>query len=224
MKRLLFLPIVAVCAASSSAIVVDSFSTPYFNTVNSGSWVDFQAGTMLSGERDVQFEVVSNPANTFSDLDINGAGQATFSNGFGMVSNTYLQYDRLGDEVGNTGPGFVLNNGGNGSALFNQFADAVRVSFLGNDLAVQVTAVLRLNGVILDQNSGVRSAGGGAGNLDIALNAGAMASADSLTFVFTGAPGADFAITELSTVPEPATLVALAVGLGLVRRAKSRRS
>lgn len=220
-RKLLFL-MVAAAAVPARAVVVDDFSNAYVNSVQSGTWVDFQTGSMLTGERDVMFDVVSNAFNVFADLSIDGAGTAVFGNGFGVSTRFMLQYDGLNDEAANTGPGTSLINAGSGSPILTGFNDSVRVSFIGNDLDVKVTAVARLNGAVLESNSALRAAGGGAGNLDIALSSANLAAADSLTLVFEGAPSADFAISEVSTVPEPATIIAL--GAGLVALARRRRS
>lgn len=224
MNRFLFLACAVSVASAAHAIVIDDFSVSYFNAVSSGTWVDFQTGGMLSGERDVMFEIVSNSFGQFADLDVNGAGQATFSNGFGVQSNIYLQYDGKNDEAANTGPGTSLINNGSGTALLGGFNNGFRVAFVGNDLDVTVTAIVRLNQAVIAQNSALRVANSGLGNLDIAMDSNALAVADSVTFVFSGVQNADFAVSSISTVPEPTTLVTLGLTLLAARRIRRGRA
>ena len=224
MKRTIFILALPLIGAQANAAIVDNFTVAYANSLQSGTWVDFQAGGMLGGERDVQLEVLNNPFNTFCDLDINGAGMAISSQGFGMTSNVYLQYDRTGDEAGNTGAGKFLTNGGTGVALLGGFNDTLRIGFIGNDLDVNVKAVARLSGAIIGSNSALRPGGSGVGTLDIAMSPAVLASADSLTFVFSGATNADFAISKIETVPEPLSLAVLGLGAALaVRRRRTTK-
>lgn len=220
MKKVAYLLLALCVTPVSRAVVIDDFSVSYFNAVQSGTWVDFQTGSMASGERDVMFQIVSNSFNQFADLDVTGAGQAVFSNGFGVQSNIFLQYDGVNDEATNTGPGTSLINNGTGVPLFAGFNDTLRVAFVGNDLDVTVTAIARQNQNIVGTNSALRAANSGAGNLDIAMDPNALAVADSVTFVFSGVANSDFAVTSLSTVPEPASMLGLAAGLLAIKRAR----
>ncbi|MBS1724210.1 MAG: hypothetical protein JSS66_14805 [Armatimonadetes bacterium] len=210
----------ALAGVGARAALIDDFSVSYFNSVQTGTWVDFQSGTMLSGERDVMFDVLSNPLGQFSDFDVDGLGHAIFSNGFGTSSNISLQYDGINDEAANTGPGKTLTNGGTGNALLSGFNDTLRVAFLDNDHDVMVTAVARLNGNVIGSNSATRFANSGIGNLDIAMNPNVLASADSLTFVFNGTSSSDYAISKIESVPEPASMTLAALLLGAIARRK----
>lgn len=216
MKKVALLFVFSLLGSLAHAIVIDSFGASYTNSVLTGTWVDVQTGTMLTGERDVQFEVVANPFSQFTDLDINGTGPAIFSTGFGVSSNYYFQYDLVGDEAGNFGPGKVLTNGGTGTPILSGANDRVRVHFLGNDLNVVVTLTTRLSGAVTGTASATRFAGSGAGDLDIFLSPALLGGADSLTFKFSGVTNADYAIDRIEAVPEPSSLLLLAAGFAAV--------
>lgn len=213
MKKVALLFGFALLGSVAHAVVIDSFGASYTNSVLTGTWVDVQTGSMLTGERDVQFEVLGNPFNQFTDLDINGSGSAVFSTGFGVDASFYFQYDLVGDEAGNFGPGKVLTNAGTGSPILSGTNDRVRVHFLGNDLNVVVTLTTRLSGSITGTSNATRLAGSGAGNLDLLMSPAILAAADSLTLKFSGATSADFAIDRVEAVPEPSSVLLLASGL-----------
>ncbi len=221
MKQLWTLLALGVAAASHAVTLIDDFTTPYTNSVQGGTWVDSHAATVLGGERDVQFAVTTNTFNQFSDLDIQGAGKAIMSNGFGMTSTFTLQYDRAGDEAGNTGPGKTLTNGGNGSALLAKGDNQLCITWLGNDLDVRVTAIARLSGNTLGSTSATRFANSGAGQMILGVTG--LDQADSITVVFAGVENADFGVANLKAVPEPGSGLALALAGGwLIRRRRSR--
>lgn len=212
-----------VAAAGSQAVTIDNFLTGAVSiAIQSGSFVAVQNGSMANGERDVEARVFSNPFNQFLDVNINN-GLNVVSNGFQTVSKVTLQYDANGDEVGNTGSGKFLTNGpGTGPLVASGSDDKIRVNFLGNDLNVKVTAVLRQNGVIQNVVMGNKAAGG-PGSLDLAVGAANLSTTDSLTLEFEADPSGDFALGGISTVPEPMTMVALAAGAGLLMRRRFKK-
>ncbi len=224
MKKVLLFCILASIGSSAHAIVIDTFSASYFNSVQTGTWVDVQTGSMLTGERDVQFEVLSNPLLQFSDLDINGSGPAIFDTGFNVTANYYFQYDTVGDEASNLGPGKVLTNGGGGTSILSGANDRIRVHFLGNDLNVTVTLVTRLSGVVTGTTSALRPGGSGVGDLDLLLSPTTLASTDSITLKFSGVTSADFAIDRVEAVPEPGAIIGLCAGLALLVLGKRRKT
>jgi len=215
--------LVAMCLVGSShAILVDNFATAGGTSISSGTIVGTNAGPgIIGGERDREQVVLANPLGQFLDVSI-GGGLHVVSNGFLMDSVVSLQYDGAGDEVGNTGVGNTLNHAGTG-ALAGAFAgDRVRIGWLGNDLKVDVRVELRKAGAVLSTNTVARAAMSGAGFQDIFMNSADMAMADSLTVRFHADPSGDFAIGRIETVPEPATMAALGLGLAAVSRRRRK--
>lgn len=206
-------------ACASQAILVDDFTTGGTGfTLQSGTGVFVGAGSMISGERDIYGEVLSNSLNQFLDINV-GSGLAVVSNGFNLDSIVRLQYDVIGDET--VGLGQSLNNNGSGSSL-GLTGDRVRVHFLGNDLTVNLVGTLRLSGGQL-QNVSANKLGGGAGFVDLVFQPSLLAQADSLTVEFHADPSGDFALGRIETVPEPASMTAIALGaLGLISRRKRK--
>lgn len=220
MKKIVLLAM-AGTVVTAHAVLVDDFSTSYTNSIGTGTWVDSQSGSMLGGERDVELAVLANTFSQFADTDIPGSAASIFSNGFGVESVTTYQYDRTGDEAGNMGPGKLLKNGGTGAALIGSPDTSVLIDWLGNDLRVVVDVTTRLNGSTLGTASGVRLAGSGAGSM--LINVLGLDKADSLTIAFHGDVNADFGISRIQTVPEPATLLGLTSLLaGAVLRRRNR--
>jgi hypothetical protein len=212
MKRVLLTGL-TIASSLAQAVLIDDFSVPCSNSILGSSWVGAQTGTMLSGERDVQLSISANPLNQFFDLDVPASGLLIVSNGFMSEGVATLQYDGVGDEVGNLGAGKILSYGGSGSPILGGSNDRIRIKFIGNDLDVKVTATSRLNGNILDSASATRSAGSGAGFLDLFVSSSALAAMDSLTLEFRGAPSADFALGSVEAVPEPTSTLVVVAGI-----------
>ena len=220
MKKLLILAGV-VSAGIANAVLIDDFGDPQFVTgLTGGSYVDSVFGTMLSGERDTEMLVLANPAGQFADLIVAG-NVMTYSNGFLMESILWLQYDVMGD----TTNGFAgdINNLVGTPGLLPGYNDRVELSWLGNDLDVLVAVVLRTGGVVTDTNFGVRLGGSGAGVQTIGINPAAAAAADSITIAFRARPSGDFALRRIETVPEPASMAAIGLGIaGLIARRRRK--
>lgn len=220
MRQILLVLAVAAIGASSSAVVIDDFTSgPYSNSIQSGTVIASQTGTMLGGERDTLMRVTNNPFNFDFEVVINN-GLAAISNDASVDSVFGLDYDGVGDESGGsgfaTGPGFGPLNW---SSL-----DRIRLNFLENDqdLALSVQ---------------VESVGGGAssGTFSVAANHSPftfdvlfsglsgnvnLSQVNRITFFFDGLPSADFALRDIQAVPEPASLTGLiaAAGILLARR------
>lgn len=209
----------SVITVSQAQDIIDDFSIPYSSTVISGSVSATQAGTMLSGERDVRVRVINNPiAGQAARVTITGSQLSVISNDFLVRSTLELQYDKVGDET--PGVNVQLNNGA-GTANLLGGNTQVDVRFLQNDLDVDILATLRNQGSIIAQISRTRAGGSGQGTES--FNFGPIAAqADSLTFTFGAQPSGDFALEGIEAVPEPATMTVL--GLGLAAMMRRRRN
>lgn len=221
MKRLALIGILSVAGVAGATQVDDFSSGAFMQSIMNGTFVLTSAGTMASGERDVELNVQGNPFNQFLDVKVDN-GLSVVSNGFGVVSKITLQYDVNGDEVGNTGAGRTLTNSGAGAGLALD-GDTVRVNFIGSDLGTTVKAILRKDGVQIASGIGVKNAGG-ASALDVFVGGAAMAEADSISIEFMADPSGDFALSSIETVPEPATLAALGLGVATLLRRKGKKS
>ena len=182
-------------------------------------------GAFLSGERDVEMRVLSNPFNQDYDVTITGGQLAVISQGFGTLARLTLQYDCPGDETPGTNVA-INNNGYTAGLLGNGANNMYRVKFLGNDLPVQVICTLRAaNGVVVASRTATRAALAGAGNLDFVFNPAEVAGSGSITFQFEADRSGDFALEgiEALPVPEPATMAALGLGVAAVIRRRNKK-
>lgn len=253
-NRLTF--IISSLTLSSSAlcqVVVDNFdpvnhahdftfgSSEYVNR----SFVRVFNGPMLGVERDVEY---------FQEVPTNAAGrpefytkyQPYFSSGqeyfsIGAVgpggslgrARGYIemQYDRNGDEVGNTGFDRHLRNVGTGQPFFvgDHYGLRLTTRSRGSDV-IQTTISLRSQGVIIASVGGTIGGSSAAWrNEDFLLPLEAMRQTDSITFHFDldagGFSDQIVFIDQIETiVPEPSTLALFGLsGLYLMSRARRQR-
>jgi hypothetical protein len=215
-----------VLGASASALVIDDFTSgPYSNTIQSGTVIASQTGTMLGGERDTLMRVTGNPFNLDFEVIING-GLAAISNDASVDSLFGLDYDGVGEETG--GEEFVRGPG-LGDLNLSGF-DRLRFAFLENDQDLALTVQFRTFGrgmsfgtFNVPQNhtpftfdvlfAGLNQQGAGADFSDI----------DRITIFFDGLPSADFALRDIQAVPEPATITALAAAVGILVARRRKR-
>lgn len=224
MKKALVLGLIGVVGAAQAQVIIDDFSVPYTKTIVSGSNVDAMSGAVLSGERDVEMRVTSNPFHQDYDLKITGSQLAVISTGFGLLSTLKLQYDGLGDEAGNTGANKLLNNSGALASGILGGNNNIQVRFLGNDQALNVSAILRKDGGIIGQIDKVRAAQSGIGAESFVFTAAQIAEADSLTLVIGSPRSGDYALEGVEAVPEPATMAALGAGLAALAARRRRKN
>lgn len=206
--------------ASSNAVLLDNFTTAGGNSILAGTYVGSNnGGGIIGGNRDYEMIMVANPLGQFFDVSFGGALEVT-SNGFLTDGDLVLQYD--GGPDATVGVGGNINNVGTGALAGAFNGDRVRVWFLGNDLPVTVTATTRVGGMITAANTAVRGALAGAGFLDIFLGGAALAGADSVSVKFDAQASGDYALSKIETVPEPATMLALAAGVALMARRRRK--
>lgn len=211
------------CASSFSfAVMIDDFTSGSDNaTIFTGSLVEFQGGSMVGGERDVEMRIFNNPQQQPMDYFI-GNGLEITSNGFGIDSRFTLQYDGRGDE---TYGGTSLNAGpGISPALDLSGQNRFRVNFVGNDLAVKVNAIV-IGGGTSTASINVPSNGGSQDIMFSSFSGGANFGAlTSITFQFEPVTSGDFALSSIEAVPEPASMVALALGASALIARRRRAS
>ena len=159
--------------SNTEATLIDDFlpidpnlSVTYGPAQPAGSVVDTLAGTMLSGERDMEivqttsrdpslgarFFMRYEPQRWYGNEEFFFLGGQGPGLGFGGEDGILrLQYDSLGDEEGNIGIGKRLRNGGSGNSLFTASDGGVRLWVSGPDSSglIPTTVVLRRQGATI---------------------------------------------------------------------------
>lgn len=227
MKRPYLLITCLALTASSHALVFDTFSNGTFShTVSSGSWVGSQSAG-LGDERDSGVLLTANNFGGDATIAVSG-GYFTMSGGPGISAKVGLDYDGIGDETDDSapfevGPGFAPRD-------LTAEGDTIGVHFGANDLALHMVTL-------------VYSAGGGSSSWETTVDPGTnftqkalysdfmgtadFTKVDRVVFIFDTAQGGDFAVNSidtLTTVPEPATMAILGVGILPLLRRRRRRS
>ena len=233
----------SVLPTTVNALMVDDFQPIDHNQdftfdlpISNNSFVHASGGTMLSGERDVEFW---NSADAFRgsiyaryelypfygrELYRVG-GRASFGQGWATVT---LQYDGLGDEVGNFGFGKRLRNNG-GLPLQLAGVGGFRLWYADDSDEFTVTAILRANGQVI----GTHTEGVANGNLQLRsalfpFSNESLMVADSVAFQFnirlSGGSLQDIYLSHIDTIlPEPGTWLAMTGGIALLLGQRRRR-
>ena len=222
MKRHYLLLFCIALTASSHALVFDTFSNGTFSqSVSSGSWVGSQSAG-LGDERDSGVLLMTNNFGGQATIGV-GGGYFTMAGAPGLSAKVGLDYDGVGDETDDAapfevGPGFAPRD-------LTAEGDTIATHFGANDLALHmVTLVYSADG---GHSSYETTVSPGTDFAQKSLYSDFMGTADftqvnRVVFLFDTAQGGDFAINSidtLTTVPEPATLAILGLGvLPLLRR------
>lgn len=245
--KLFAVVLLSVVYAVTPAVLIDDFLTVdhgqdfQFGIPMSGnSFVHTKQGEMLSGERDLEFWHSSDAfrGSLYAKYEFYPfygrklykiGGETQNSSGSATVT---LQYDGIGDEVGNLGNGRRLRSlGGNSLGLAGLGGFRVWAADDANEFTI--TGILRRNGQIVESNT----VGAGNGSLQlrpilISFSDGALAAADSVSFQFnirlSGTTLQDSYVSHIDTIlPEPGTWLAMAGGaifLFARRRRNSRNA
>jgi hypothetical protein len=224
----------ALVIPASAVVVIDNF-TQGATTLSIAGGVGSQESQQsvinaVGTQRDVLLSVTSNPFLRTATFEIVPAqGMAFYSSGPGVVGAVGLDYDgvdteNLIDGIQTAGPGLNLNLSAE---------NAFRFAFTFADLG----STVRVDAYTFSGGSSTGSAVVSSGisvptNVDInfsaftVLTAGGVnwADVDRLVFTFDGGAARDFSLSNISAVPEPASMAALTIGaLGLVARRRRRK-
>ena len=216
-------------AANAGIICIDDFTTGAFSDSQSAVNVYYnqQAGSMLGGQRDLRYEIVSNTFGLSSDVVI-GAGMVFNANDPGITGSIALDYDGAGEAEVDGNADFVAGPGLNANWTG---APSIDIDFLFLDLDFDVRVVLQTYGGPL--TAGVIgesviqqtvSASGGAFTENFLLASATptmgggvdLSDVDRLTIYFNDnqVAAVDFGIAKIA-VPTPSSAALLAVG-GLI--------
>lgn len=214
-------------ASIAQATLIDGFTVPYTRTLSSGSYVDFQQDpSLFVGERDVQMDILSNSSGGQAHLEV-GNGRFSLTNDAGVGSYVRFQYDLLGDEVGNTGPGRSLNYSTNPVNPFPPGADRV-LFHLESVNAVIGLGVELYSGGVLQFQSGENPPIMGNQVVTVQLHHTNFEQCDSIVVsMYLPNADSDVVLTKVELVPEPGTglsLVALSFLFGLQKKRRSGTS
>lgn len=104
----------------------------------------------------------------------------------------------------------------------------VNVTFRSNDLLQPVVVTMFTNGGAssftrtLNIAGGITSASPQTYSFDFTSDAASLGDVDAIRFDFDPAAGADFSLTSINTVPEPASMAVIGLGVAALLRRKRR--
>lgn len=220
MRNTSLLILTAVCGLAHATITIDDFGTGNVSqTINAGTSIGFQNGSMVGGDRYTLTGVQSNPFGLEIQTDIAGGSYSLSSqgqvNGFGEV-----------------GYGFAPNGSGTTNQNLNlnlSTENAFKFNFESSDAPGSLIVSVRSS----SSNGGnyatvTKAIPGNQVNTPFHMTVGFNEFAginfndiDQMVVRFdTGASG-DLTLTSFEAVPEPGTMIAL--GLGAVVAARKRR-
>ncbi|HMS55961.1 MAG TPA: hypothetical protein PKA27_11230 [Fimbriimonadaceae bacterium] len=211
---------------TAHAMILDNFTVPYSNTITSGTWVDYQTDEEIyTGERDVAMRILGATGGFTYTI---GNGRVTLSTQGAGRAFAYMEYDGIGDEVNNTGPGRELIRNPRPDLHFPEGTTRVRFhieSFTGTGV-FEVGARLIQNGTALF-SVGRNSSEAGVSVIDVPFHPDAFAVCNTIEIRFgLQNPNSTLVISTVELVPELNTLTGV-LGAGAlfgVRRLRKRNS
>lgn len=223
MKHFAFMGFLAV-AASSQAILIDDFTTGSATTgfqdaIGSYSSLTPAVGA-LGGDRYLQMDITANP--------LQGAARARTQASFGVFS---VSSEADVDTAITLGYGYASVAGPAGSDPLNiDFSSnpLVKLVFRSNDITLPTTVKLITNGGAssfsrsLNVSGGIVPASPTTFTFDFTADAASLSDVDGIVLSFDTAPDGDFAVTNISAVPEPASMAAITVGIAAMLRRRRK--
>jgi|GEM_PF-991110 len=222
-------------SASAQNIVIDDFSSGAtdISIVSGTGYLESQqngASGIVGGQRDLLLEVLNNPYNRSAEFEVVPSQGASFlSNGAGLLSQVYLDYDGQ-DSEGNdgfqtAGSGLNLDLSGQNQLRFDfLFADLgldVKVDFYTYDGGMSTGRFSVMEDTFVPQIytidfSSFTAENGGSG-VD-------FSDVDRIVVHFQPQNAAtDFGLKSIQAVPEPTSMAAIGLGLvGLISRRRKK--
>ena len=227
-KALVILGVVGCAGAvSAQALIIDDFNTgPYSVTLTTEGSMNtaFQDGSVLGGTRTTRLFVESNPLNRDITLAIgNGfavSDSGTMADSWVRLGYGYRQAVNGGLEVDE------LNEDLSGHLAFS-------IDFLANDLLNDIKVYAGTwNGTSLDLSTATAQVLGGVPFASSTLipissftGSASFSDIDVLVFEFDNSASGDFALSGISAVPEPASMLAIGLGItGLLARRRRNKA
>ncbi len=219
----LFLAGFVVLGASAFASPVDDFMTGSYTSgaFTSGSvsgWVN--APGSLGGVRYTDLNITNNP--------FVGDAKTRVITTPGILE---VSTDTEVDTEFTLGYGFAANSTTAASNALNlnwTSTPLVALTFRSNDIVQPVTATIYTNGGAssftrtLNIAGNITSASPQTYTFDFSSDAASLGDVDAVKFFFDPAPGADFSLSAINTVPEPMSLAVLSIGAAALLRRKKK--
>ncbi|MBS1703728.1 MAG: PEP-CTERM sorting domain-containing protein [Armatimonadetes bacterium] len=219
----LFLAGFVVLGATAFAGTVDDFMTGSYNSgsFTSGSvsaWTS--ASSALGG---IRYDVL-----TITDNPFVGDAKTRVITTPGILE---VSTDTDVDTTFTLGYGYALSSTSPASNELNvnwTSTPLLSMTFRSNDIAQNVTATIYTNGGASSYTRTLGIAGGivpaspQTYMFDFTSDAASLGDVDAVKFDFDPAPGADFSLTGINSVPEPASIAALAIGAAALLRRKKK--